>query len=251
MTGEPVSAASCAAVTVSVTDTPAVTVGAEKPPVTPDGSPLTPSAISSEKPADPIAETVYVVELPWMTVPAGGTMLSVKSFEGTTSNRSGPPAIVVPPDVVRETWQSCAPGGIVDLMLVADSDVAIIDWPPHESWRAAAPPQSRLAPVMVTSVPTVPISGVTPVIAGDGQHVQSGAQRPTQSLSSAPSHCSDGWLTAPSPQVGVPIGVEVGTDVGMDVGGTVSVDVGGCLKLGVDVGVEVGVSEFVGVELCV
>jgi hypothetical protein len=43
----------------------------------------------------------------------------------------------------------------------------------------------RLVPVIVTSAPTVPISG-------SGQQVQSGAHLPGHAASLGASHCSDG-----------------------------------------------------------
>src|SRR5437879_335539 len=86
---------------------------------------------------------------------------------------------------------------------VSASDVGTIATAPHDSRTCDWRPQFKLVPVIVTSVPAVPVSGETDVMLGAAQtdpHVQSGRHRPGHSASSGGSHSSLSWFTMPSPQ---------------------------------------------------
>src|SRR5262249_22523574 len=74
-----------AAVSVSVAPEPACTDGGEKLPVTPEGSPLTDSAMLWAAPDVTAVETVNVVCEPAWTVCAGGVTPTMKSLSGGTA----------------------------------------------------------------------------------------------------------------------------------------------------------------------
>src|SRR6266849_6759 len=102
-----------------------------------------------------------------MTEVLAGAMAKEKSRERTTSSFNPSGTVTVPPSVTRKKRQSSAPIGMKVLMVVAEREVITAGIPPQESDLVV--PQLRFVPVMVTSVPTGPLIGLTEVIVGDVQ----------------------------------------------------------------------------------